>query len=168
MDQHVIALFYQPDEAARAVRTLAAAGVGLGEISLFSNESGAAECRRSLDGDSEPGTAEGGTAGDTLALRGTLVATGAGRTAIVAAGPLLLVAMAGFGFGATIGGIVVALTKVGLPQPIANHFDLEVRDSEAMLIGVSTLRHDDGRIAGLLRRSGGANVMATASPVFAL
>jgi hypothetical protein len=168
MDQHVIALFYQPQLAARAVKSLVEAGVELGEISLFATETGASECRRSLSRDVAEGAVNGGATGGALALGGTLLATGAGGAAIVAAGPLLLLAMTAFGFGTTVGAIVAALTKVGVPEAIATHFDLEVRESGAVLLGVSTLRHGEGPIAGHLRRNGGASVMTTASPIFAL
>lgn len=168
MDQHVIALYYQPEKAAEALQALVAAGVGADEISLFSSEAGAAACRRSLGGELASGAVKGGAVGSALALGGTIMATGSGGISIVAAGPLLVIAMAAFGFGATVGGIVAALTKLGVPQPIASFFDLEVCESGAVFLGVSVQRHDAGRIAGLLRRTGGASVMATQSPIFAL
>ena len=164
MDQHVIALFYDPREAAQALEALVGEGVEPGEISLFSTENGIDDCRQSLTRDFKAGAARGGIVGGTLALGGTAIAVGAGGS-IVALGPLLLVAMAAFGFGATIGGIVAALTRIGLPEPIAAYFDEEVCEAGAVLIGVSTLRHEDGRIGAVLRRCGGTSVMATEMPV---
>ncbi len=167
MDRHVVALFYDPVDAARALEALVKQGVDYGEISLFSNEAGASDCRRSMGRDFLSGAAQGGVAGGTLALGGTMIATGAGGAAILGLGPLLLAAMAAFGAGATIGGIVAALARSGVPGPIAVHFDDEVCESGAILLGVDTVRHDAPRIGALLRRHGGANVMETLSPVFA-
>jgi len=167
MDRHVIALFYDPADAARALESLVEQGVTHGEISLFSNEAGAADCRRSMGPDFLTGAAQGGVAGSTLALGGTIIAAGAGGSAILALGPLLLAAIASFGVGATIGGVVAALSRVGVPGPIAVYYDEEVCQSGALLLGAATLRHDAPRLGALLRRHGGANVMETQSPVFA-
>jgi hypothetical protein len=166
MDQHVVALFYEPRDAAHALEALVAAGIEPGEISLFATETGAEDCRDELDGDFKARASNGRANGGALALGGTRIAAGTGGGAVVAAGPLLMVAMAAYGFGSTIGGIVAALTRVGLPEPIATHLDTEVCDSGAALVGVATLRHDDGRIGALLRRHGATSVMATAAPVY--
>lgn len=168
MDQHVIALFYQPEQAARALESVVGAGVQPDEISLFWTESGASEYRQSTRRDFIDGLHAAGTTGADLALGGTTRATNAGGAEIVAVGPLLLVATAAFRFGATIGGIVAALSRAGVPTPIAACFAEEVREADAVLIGVHILRHEDGPIATLLRRCGGASVMATASPIFVL
>lgn len=167
MDRHVIALFYDPADAARALESLVELGVAHGEISLFADEAGAAECRRAMGPDLLTGAAQGGVAGGTLALGGTIIAAGAGGSVILALGPLLLAAIASFGIGATIGGVVAALSRVGVPGPIAVYYDEEVCHSGALLLGVATLRHDAPSIGALLRRQGGANVMETLSPVFA-
>lgn len=166
MDQHVIALFYEPREAAQALETLVDRGVKLGEISLFATVSGVDRCRLSLTPEFRAGAAREGMAGGALALDGAAVAAGAGGGSIVALGPLLRLAMGARGSGAASGDIVAALTKVGLPQPIAANFDEEVCGSGSVLVGVAALRHDDGRIGAVLRSCGATSVMATSTPVY--
>lgn len=166
MDQHVIALYYGARDTALALEALLDAGVEFGEVSLLSAASGIEDCRRSLSREIGPDAARASMADTIMTAGGTAIAFGAGGTAIVVLGPLLQVAVAGYGFGGTTGGIVGALTKTGLPQPIADYFNDEVCASGAVLVGVSTLRHDDARIAAVLRRSGGASVMATTTTVY--
>ena len=168
MDQHVIALFYRPALAARAMAELVRHGVEMGEISLFSTQAGAAECRRALDRELAAGAGGDIVIASAQAQCGATVSAGLCAAPIVAAGPLLVVSMAAYEFGSMAGSLVTALIKVGVSRPIAAHLEGEICDFGAVLVGVSVLRHDEARIDAILRSAGGEHAQATASSAFAL
>lgn len=157
MHRHIIGLFYQPEHAAEAVQALVAAGVGRGEISMLAAEDRAThfelvETTRVFDGSAAGGPREG-----TLGFGATLIATGTRGGGVLAIGPLL-VALAGLGFGASVGGVVGALVGIGLPVHEARFYEREVVDRGAALVGVSIARQDEARIAHVLHRHKAANI----------
>lgn len=157
MHRHVIGLFYEPEHAAEAVEALVEAGVGRGEISMLAAQERASHFELVETTKVSEGTAAGGVLGGTIGLGATLIATGAVSGGVLAIGPLL-VALAGLGFGASLGGVVGALVGIGLPEHEARFYEREVVDRGAALVGVSTLRHDDARIAHILHRHKAANI----------
>jgi len=157
MHRHVIGLFYEPKHTAEAVEALVEAGVGRGAISLLATQERASHFELAeITKDSE-GAAAGGVLGGPTGLGATLIMTGAATGGVLAIGPLL-VALASLGLGTSIGGIVGALVGIGLPEHEARFYEREVVDGGAALVGVSTLRHDDARIALILHRHKAANI----------
>ena len=156
MNRHVIGLFYDSDHAQGAIEALTNAGVERGEISMISTQKAG---HFELLGTTKvpEGVAAGGTIGGAIGLGATLIVAGGASGGVLAIGPLL-VALAGLGFGTSVGGVLGALIGIGLPEHEARFYEDEVVERGAALVGVATLRHDDARIASILHRHKAANV----------
>ena len=92
-----------------------------------------------------------------LGVGATLIGGRDRHGGLLAVGPLL-VALASFGFGTSVGGVVGALVGIGLPEQEARFYEAQVVEEGAALIGVATLRHDEARIASILHRCRAASL----------
>lgn len=160
MNRHIICLFYDMKEAEEAIAALIAAGVEPGEISTLASR-GENHFEFVETTKISEGTAAGGALGGALGFGAAAVAIGATGGTILAVGPLLIV-LASLGVGASVGGIVGALIGAGFPEHEARFYEREVVDRDAVLVGVATLRQEEGAIASLLLRHRAVNIARSA------
>jgi hypothetical protein len=153
LNRHVIGLFYDPDHSRKAIAALVDAGVGRGEISMMTAGSQACHFEPlELAVQANDGVDRSG-----IGLGATLIEAGNANGGVLAIGPLL-VALASFGFGTSVDGIVGALVAIGLPEQEARFYELQVVERQAALIGVATLRHNEARIASIIHCNRAANL----------
>lgn len=151
MADHVTALFYDATEASRAVEALVSAGVKKEELSLFArDEVMANHFGIKTSSKASEGAATGGAIGGTLGLiAGSAVTAATAGIGILATGPILI-GLAGLGTGAVAGGLAGGLIGLGIPEHEAKYYDEQIREKDAILIGVTTEDHDRGRIKAIL------------------
>ena len=157
MNRHVIGLLYDPGHARQAIVALRDLGVERGEISML-----AAREARHFELVESAALPTGAAADDEIGLGATLIAAHGAGSGVLAIGPLL-VALAGLGFGTSVGGVAGALVGIGMSEQEARFYEDEVVDGGAALVGVATLRHDEARIAGLLHRHRAASITVAGS-----
>ena len=157
--KHLTALFYDVTAASRALDALLDCGVERDDISLLTSEAGAKNHLSIEEGNkSAEGATTGGMIGGALGLiAGTLVTAATAGVGILATGPIL-VGLAGLGTGAVVGGIAGALSGMGIPEHEAKFYEREVRERNAILIGVRTDERNEHRLAELLRRYNPAKI----------
>lgn len=161
--KHLTALFYDVSHASRALDALLGAGVQRDDISLLTSEAGA---RSNLTIKNGNKSAEGATAGGALGgalglIAGTLVTAATAGVGILATGPIL-VGLAGLGTGALVGGIAGALSGLGVPEHEAKFYEREIKERNAILIGVRTEDHSADAVSDVLKRYNPANIEAHA------
>ncbi len=151
MTKHVTALFHNPNEAARAVEALIRAGVKREEISLFAGDAVLANHFGLADKSKAPeGATTGGIIGGALGLiAGAAVTATTAGVGILATGPIL-VGLAGLGAGGVVGGLVGGLVGLGIPEREAKYYDEQIRERDAILIGVTTDDLDTRKIEAIL------------------
>lgn len=161
MNRHVIGLFYDSEQANDAIEALIRSGVERGEISILAGREDHDHFELAEATKLSEGVAAGGALGAVLGFGSAVIAIGSTGGGILAVGPLLI-ALASLGTGATVGGIIGALIGVGIPEHEARFYEREIMDHDAALVGVATLRHDDGQIASLLLRHKATNITRSA------
>lgn len=135
------ALFQSYDRAADAVNKLEAAGIPHGDISIVSND----QAHQGQHG-SHPGTGTGASLG-TVVGGGAGLLAGLGMLAIPGLGPVvaagwLASTLLGAGVGAAAGGLVGALTDVGIDQTDADAYAEGVRRGGTLV----TVRADEAQL----------------------
>lgn len=163
----VVGLFDTFDEARRAAMDLEAAQIPHNDISIVANNEGGQYATQSGTSDDQTddyrghaighdaivGAEIGGVAGLLIGMTG-LAIPGLGWVATAGwLGGLLL----GAGTGAVIGGLVGALTHVGVPEEDAYHYNEAVRRGGVLL----AVRVDDARaheVATILGNDGAVNI----------
>jgi hypothetical protein len=158
MTQHVTGLFKNSGDAARAVDGLMELGVTRDEISLIMSEGSASQFGLKEATKAPEGAVTGGVIGGTLgAIAAGVVTAATAGVGILATGPIMM-AFAGLGAGAAVGGLTGALAGAGIPEHEAKFYESEIRDNGAILLGVSTDRINEDRITDLFDRCNAAKV----------
>lgn len=137
MKKHVTAIYYDAATAERIVDALLGAGIERERISVLTTEGGGARHFGLKPGTkAAEGAAAGGAIGGVLGLlAGSLAAAASAGVGLLATGPILI-GLAGLGTGAAAGGLAGALAGVGIPETEAKFYEQEIRDKDAVLIGV--------------------------------
>jgi uncharacterized membrane protein len=157
--QHLTALFYDVTQASRTLDALLDAGVKREDISLLTSEAGARSQLSIKEGNkAAEGATTGGMVGGALGLiAGTLVTAATAGVGILATGPIL-VGLAGLGTGAVLGGIAGALSGLGIPEHEAKFYEREIKERNAILIGVRADERCEDAVREVLERYNPANV----------
>lgn len=129
-----VGVFKNADDARRAVRALREAGFAQDSISFVIRTDGPENMPETVPAsrvatDAEIGAAAGGIGGVLLGLASVAVP---GVGAVVAMGPLLA-ALGGAGIGAVTGGMIGALTDVGLTKEEAHYYAEGVERGDAIV-----------------------------------
>ncbi len=167
--QTVIGTYPTTDQAERASQDLVNAGVAWDDISLVTNNeggryapvtdpdvaggAGVSTTGHAIGHDAKVGAEWGAGVGFLVGLTG-LAIPGLGW---IAGAGWFMGTLLGAGTGAVIGGLVGALTHVGVPEPDAMRYNEAVRGGHALLV----VRASDDRaaqIAGILNADGAVNV----------
>jgi len=159
----VVGLFDEMEQARTAAMDLEAAGIAHNDISIVANNEGGryvaaddgranrADAGHAIGHDAVVGAEIGGVAGLLMALTGFAIP---GFGWIAGAGWLMAMIL-GAGTGAVIGGLVGALTNVGVPAEDAAHYNegvrrggvlLAVRAQDAVAHQVAQILGDDGAV----------------------
>ena len=151
MKKHVTAIYYDTATAGRVVDNLLTAGVDREQISILTTEGGGAKHFALKRGTkAAEGAAAGGAIGGALGLLvgalGTVATAGVG---LLATGPILI-GLAGLGAGATAGGLAGALAGLGIPEAEAKFYEREIREKDAVMIGVEVDDEDGDRIKRIM------------------
>jgi uncharacterized protein (TIGR02271 family) len=159
MAKTVIGLFDRMDEARQVVQELIDHGFQGDDISFVSRQDGEYVTQRGDERTS--GAAVGAGAAASLGgVGGLLVGLGAlaipGIGPVIAAGPLATV-LAGAGIGGAAGGIIGALTDLGVPEEEAHYYAEGVRRG-GILVAVDTDDHGADRAAEIMGRHGAIDV----------
>jgi hypothetical protein len=117
----------------RAIDALIARGIPAGDLSLMVSRSTA---RKSL-ALSGPPSGKDAIEAPLPALAANLVSAASGNTIILASGPLMT-ALAARGTDAYIGGIAAGLCSLGIAEHEAAFCEHQVRNADALLLGVTT------------------------------
>jgi hypothetical protein len=135
MTRTVIGLFRDSNEAQAALRDLEGAGFTREHLNLVAYD-GSGQYADMGKGSSDlgPNTAKGATAGGLAGLLIGLAAVAIpGVGPIVAAGPIAA-ALAGAGVGAAAGGMIGALSDMGVPGREAKYYEEAIRRGGTLLI----------------------------------
>ena len=162
MKGHLTALYHEVGDAGRAIEDLISAGVYRDEISMLTTEGRASHFGVRKASKAPEGAVAGGLLGGALGAIGASLGTAAtAGVGILATGPILM-GLAGLGTGAAVGGLAGALAGLGIPEHEAKFYEREIRDRNAILIGVATQRHDRDDIAEILSRHNPAKMTENA------
>ena len=154
MTQYVTALFDDLERASRTIDDLISAGIHRDEISMITNEGRASHFGVKSGSKAPEGAVTGGMIGGAIGAIGAgLVTAATAGVGILATGPIL-VGLAGLGTGAVVGGLAGALVGLEIPEHEAKFYENEIRERDAILIGVATERHDHDKVAQILARHG--------------
>jgi hypothetical protein len=161
MVKTAIGLFDTMDEAHRAVQELIDHGYRSDDVSLMARQDG--EYTSEPGAESVSGAAVGAGAGAAVGgVGGLLVGLASlaipGIGPVVAAGPLATT-LAGLGLGATAGGILGALTELGVPEETAHYYAEGVRRG-GILVSVQTDQVMADRALQIMARHGAVNLGA--------
>jgi uncharacterized protein (TIGR02271 family) len=162
----VVGLFDEMEQAKKAALDLENAGIPHNDISLVANNEGGryapagdtATTQTTTEGnaigqDALVGAGIGGVAGLLLALTGVAIP---GLGWIVGAGWLMALIL-GAGTGAVIGGLVGALTQVGVPEEDAAHYNEGVRRG-GILLAVKAQDNVAHQAAQIMSDDGAVNI----------
>ena len=159
----VVGLFDDMAQAKNAATELEAAGIPHSDISIVANNEGGRYAPVTTDGDSGRGHAVGhdalvgaeigGVAGLLMAITGFAIP---GLGWIAGAG-WLMATLLGAGTGAVIGGLVGALTNVGVPETDAAHYNEGVRRG-GTLLAIKAQDTVADRVAQILGNNGAVNI----------
>jgi len=151
----VAGLFRDPSEAEVAVHDLELAGFRRSDISVVVRKRSESEAGTDTEDASGTmkGAAIGGFAGAFLSLA-ALALPGIGP--VLAAGPIAAV-LSGAGVGAATGGIISALTHVGIPEQEAESWAQAVREGGTLVV-VHARQDTSDRAQSVLDRHGAVKV----------
>jgi len=162
----VVGLFDEMAQAKKAALDLEGAGIQHNDISIVANNEGGRYAPVSTDGtttdertgsavgqDAAIGAGIGGVAGLIMALSGIVIP---GLGWVVGAGWLMALII-GAGAGAVVGGLIGALTSVGVPEEDAAHYNEGVRRGGTLL---AVKAHDEmaQRVAQILGQDGAVDI----------
>jgi uncharacterized protein (TIGR02271 family) len=171
MAKTVIGLFDNRAEAQSVVQELQSMGFGRDDISVMSKKiegqdkqarEGEAVAYVEEDGDEQikdmakgagTGAAIGGLAGLLLSLTAFAIP---GIGPVLAAGPLAAV-IAGAGIGATAGGLISGLTRLGVPEEDANYYAEGVRRGGTLISVEASDERAEGAVA-IMKRHGAVEI----------
>lgn len=143
MKSQLTALYHDTKDAEGAVNALTAAGFDTKDISLVAAEGLASKLGLDDRTKAPKGAIAGGVVGGAIGALVALVATAAtAGIGILATGPILM-ALAGLGTGGVVGGLAGALAGAGVPDHEAKFYEREIRERDAILIGVAIAKPDD-------------------------
>ncbi len=159
--QTVIGAYETTEQAERASQDLLNAGVAWDDISLITNNEGgryapvadAPATEHAIGHDAKVGAQWGAGAGFLLGLTGLMIP---GLGWIAGAG-WFMGTILGAGTGALVGGLVGALTNVGVPEADAIRYNDAVRGGH-VLLAVRSSDENAQRIAGILNADGAVSV----------
>lgn len=162
----VVGLFDDMAQAKQAALELESAGIAHSDISIVANNEGGRYAPVNTESTSTAGSAEhavgrdaivgaeiGGVAGLLMAVTGFAIP---GFGWIAGAG-WLMATILGAGTGAVIGGLVGALTNVGVPHEDAAHYNEGVRRG-GTLLAIKAQDADAARVAQILGDNGAVNI----------
>jgi len=165
----IVGLFDSMDQAQRAASNLEAAGIPRDDISLVANnENGRYAANNASDSGTSTGTTTtgsaigqdavvgagiGGAAGLLIGLTG-LAIPGLGW---IATAGWLTATLIGAGTGAVVGGLVGALTQVGVPEEDASLYTEGVRRG-SILVAVKAMDEQANRVAQILGDAGAVDI----------
>ena len=158
--QTVVGAYSTTEQAERASQDLTAAGIAWDDISMVANNEGgryAPVTERTDDTtvgqDAMQGAKWGAGIGFLLGLTG-LAIPGLGW---IAGAGWFMGTLLGAGTGALVGGLIGALTSVGVPEVDAQRYNEAVRTGSTLLV-VRATDEDAPRVADILNRDGAINV----------
>src|SRR5687768_3106331 len=172
MPKTVVGFFDSFRQAENAVEELTRSGFKREDLSIIANQ----EARKSTtttstshkgeDSDAGTGAAVGATTGAVVGGAAGLIASLAGLTIpvvgpILAAGPIVAM-LSGAGIGAVAGGLIGALTNLGVPEEEARVYEEGVKRGGTLV----TLKADDAladRAAAIMNRHGAVDIKQRAS-----
>jgi hypothetical protein len=151
MKKLVTAIYYDAATASRVVDNLLASGVDRDRISILTTEGGGARHFAIKPGTkAAEGAAAGGAIGGALGLLvGGLVTAASAGVGVLATGPIM-VGLAGLGAGAAAGGLAGALAGLGIPEAEAKFYEREIREKDAVLLGVEVDDENRHRISRIV------------------
>ncbi|MFN0103258.1 MAG: DUF3341 domain-containing protein [Bryobacteraceae bacterium] len=133
----VFGIFYDKAQAERSVDRLLASGIANETISMLApGDLGLKDLAHDRDERAGSSTA---VVTSSVAVGGTLgLLAGIGALAIPGIGPLIAAgpfmgALAGFGAGGTVGGLIDALDAAGLPEPEAKRYEGHIKEGGILL-----------------------------------
>ncbi|HYG90818.1 MAG TPA: hypothetical protein VD978_31695 [Azospirillum sp.] len=163
MARTIVALYDRADDAGRAVEDLLRAGVPRADISVVAAKAGGSRRDQAVDADidADRGTSSGIMIGATLGgIGGAMVAmatlTIPGLGPVVAVGPIAA-GLLGGGAGAVAGGLIGALTGLGVPEADV-HTYAEGLERGGTLLLVHAGHADSDRISAVLAQNQPADV----------
>lgn len=152
----VLAAFEDPVRADEALRELEDVGYMADEVSVISSEDVAAESRKDTK-DTTRAAGAGAIIGGLAGLLATVVAFPA-VTGLIIGGPIIaLLGLTGAATGAVAGGLIGALTNLGLPKEKAADYS-DVVDQGGVIIGLSGQAEINDEARGILDRHGARQV----------
>lgn len=152
MSGYVTALYHNLYDAGRAIEDLVASGVAPAEISLVTSEARAPILEIEYDKDARRVAAASGAIGGALgAIGARLTAPPAGGAGILATGPLLT-RIATSRAGGSGSGFAASLQSVGISGREARFFEHEIRKHDALIVGVTSARHEPVVVRNILER----------------
>jgi hypothetical protein len=162
---NVIGLFENFSEAQGAVERLSNAAFNRDRISLLGRDADHEQIRQATN---EPTNrvSKGAGVGAVLGGAGALIAGMAGLMipgigALIAAGPIataLTSALGGAGLGAAAGGVIGALTKMGVPEKDASLYENHLRQGMALVAVQADSDDDADRAADIMELQGAVDV----------
>jgi len=149
-DRTVVGLFHDRSHAEEAIRQLHARGFAYDDIG-FAERGATGGLTRSIEDSDRPGDTGAGAAGGALAGAGIggIVAAGAsllipGFGPVIASG-ILATILGGAAIGAAAGGLIGALTGMGLSDDEAHYYQDELEHGSVLVTVNAGTRHDEAR-----------------------
>ena len=149
MSGHVTALYHNLYDAGRAIEDLVACGVAPTEISLVTSEARGPIFHIEYDQDARCSAAAFGAIGAALGAIGARLTVSPGSGAgILATGPLATPASHGAG-ASRLGDW---LRSAGISGRKAKFYEHEIREHDALMVGVESKRHEPVVVRNILER----------------
>lgn len=150
---HNFHIYHDINQANEVVDRLLAAGIGRKHISILTSEAAGARQLALTEGSK---AAEGGGIGASIGgavglIAGTLITAATAGVGVLATGPLFA-GLAGMGAGGMAGGLAGTLIGAGIPEAEAKFYAREIKDKDAILIGVETVQSDRDTVREIMMR----------------
>jgi uncharacterized protein (TIGR02271 family) len=149
-DRTVVGLFYERQQAERAIQQLKAAGFREDQIGVLMQDKDSGQQLAESTGTKVSETAAsgaigGGVAGGVLGLLASIGALAIPGIGPIVAGGVLASTLAGAGIGAAAGGLLGALVGMGVPEEDAKYFEEGVRAGGILVTVEAGSRREEAR-----------------------